>query len=66
MTSVYSSTSFASFIDSSIASEYMVEVVTFDGDSVSLTIEAASEDEAQMIAAAMIDNADYIMIQGCY
>lgn len=65
MTSVRNSNSF--FNNSiSLASEYMIEVVTFDGDSVSFTIEAASEDEAQMIAAAMVDNADYIMIQGCY
>lgn len=65
MTSVRNSNSF--FNNSiSLASEYMIEVVTFDGDSVSFTIEAASEDEAQMIAAAMVDDADYIMIQGCY
>ena len=46
--------------------EYMVEVVKFDGNSESFSVEASSEEDAQMIAASMVDDADYIMIQGCY
>lgn len=45
--------------------EYHVEVITYDGESVPLYIEARSESEAQSKAAAMVDDADYIMVHGC-
>ncbi len=44
--------------------EYQVEIVTFDGDSYFETIEAASEEEAAEIAAGMVGNTDFVMIQG--
>lgn len=46
--------------------EYMVEVITFDGESETVYVEAYSEDEAQDKAAAEVGNADYTMIQGCW
>lgn len=49
-----------------ILMEYMVEVITFDGDSEIVYVEAYNEDEAQMKAAAEVPNADYTMIQGCW
>lgn len=49
-----------------ILMEYMVEVITFDGESEIVYVEAYSEDEAQMKAAAEVPNADYTMIQGCW
>ncbi len=45
---------------------YTVEVITFDGDSIIEEIEAYSEIEAQRIAAKMVLDADYIMVQGSY
>lgn len=46
--------------------EYMVEVITFDGESETVYVEAYSEDEAQDKAAAEVGNADYTMIQGSW
>lgn len=43
--------------------EYMVEVVTFDGESFTYYIEAHSKDEAGEKAASMVPDADYIMVQ---
>lgn len=59
-------TSFNQMVSNSSVREYFVEVVTFDGVSENFTIEASSEEDAQKIAAEMVDNADYVMIQGCY
>lgn len=44
--------------------EYQVEIVTFDGESFYESVEAASEEEAADLAAAMVDNTDFVMIQG--
>ena len=49
-----------------ILMEYMVEVITFDGESEIVYVEAYNEDEAQMKAAAQVPDADYTMIQGCW
>lgn len=46
--------------------EYMIEVITYDGESVMEYVEAYSADEAQEIAAATVPDADYTMIQGCW
>ena len=45
---------------------FSVEVITFDGDSNTVEIEARDEDEAQEIAASQFDNVDYTMVQGCF
>ena len=68
MTYVMPSSRFNSLFNNAIDTvrEYMVEVVKFDGNSESFSVEASSEEDAQMIAASMVDDADYIMIQGCY
>ena len=44
----------------------MVEVITFDGESETVYVEAYSEDEAQDKAAAEVENADYTMVQGSW
>ena len=42
--------------------EYQVEVVTFDGESETVYVEAHNEAEASDIAAAQVGNADYTMV----
>ena len=42
--------------------EYQVEVVTFDGESVTVYVEAYNEDEASCIAAEQVGDADYTMV----
>ena len=41
--------------------EYQVEVITFDGESETVYVEAYNEDEASNMAAAQVGNADYTM-----
>ena len=41
--------------------EYQVEVVTFDGESETVYVEAYNEAEASNRAAALVGNADYTM-----
>lgn len=42
--------------------EYQVEVITFDGESETVYVEAYNEDEASNKAAAQVGNADYTMV----
>ena len=42
--------------------EFQVEVVTFDGESEIVYVEAYNEDEASDIAAAQVGDADYTMV----
>ena len=42
--------------------EYQVEVVTFDGEQETVTVEAASPEEASAMAAEIVGNADYTMV----
>ena len=42
--------------------EYQVEVITFDGESEMVYVEAYNEDEASNMAAAQVGNADYVMV----
>ncbi len=42
--------------------EYQVEVITFDGDSQTVYVEARNEEEASDRAADMVGNADYTMV----
>ena len=64
MTAVFSFSARASFNESNELREYQVEVITFDGDSEIVYVEAYDEHEALDTAASMVDNADYCMIQG--
>ena len=45
---------------------FSVEVITFDGESYTIEVEARNADEAQEIAASQFDNVDYTMVQGCF
>lgn len=51
---------FATFINRNEI-EFQLTVVTFDGDTHSVVVVAASKDEAAEIAASMIPGADYVM-----
>ena len=42
--------------------EYQVEVVTFDGESETVYVEAYNEAEASDKAAALVGDADYTMV----
>ena len=44
--------------------EYMVGVITFDGESEIVYVIARTADEAQEKAAAQVPDADYTMVQG--
>ena len=44
--------------------EYMIEVITFDGESEIVYVEAENAEEAQAKAAAEVPDADYTMVQG--
>lgn len=58
---------FDSFLNSNRKLKYYsVEVITFDGESISVEVEARSAEEAQEIAASQVDDVDYTMVQGCY
>ena len=46
--------------------DYSVEVITFDGESITVEVEARSAEVAQEIAASQVENADYTMVQGCF
>lgn len=45
---------------------FSVEVITFDGESYTIEVEARTAEEAQEIAASQYDNVDYTMVQGCF
>lgn len=64
MTAVFSSSNFNSFSSDNVLSIFTIEVITFDGESHIFEIEAANGDEALDIAATMVSDADYCMIQG--
>ena len=64
MTAVFSFSASASFNESNELREYQVEVITFDGESEIVYVEAYDEYEAQEIAASMVADADYTMVQG--
>lgn len=63
----YVSNIFSSSLNSNRKLKYFsVEVITFDGDSYTVEVEARSADEAQEIAASQFDDVDYTMVQGCF
>ena len=65
MTAVYSNSNFFAYNENAQLREYQIEVITFDGDSEIVYVEAHDASEAQEIAASMVENADYCMVQGC-
>lgn len=66
MTHVMNYSAAASLNSENILMEYMVEVITFDGESETVYVEAYDEAEAQEKATALVDGADYTMIQGAW
>ena len=59
----YVSNIFSSSLNSNRRLKYFsVEVITFDGESETVYVEAYNEDEASNIAAARVGNADYTMV----
>jgi len=73
----YVSNIFNSSLNSNLNLKYFsVEVITFDGDSNTVEVEARNADEAQepsarrpngrQIAASQFDNVDYTMVQGWF
>lgn len=63
----YVNSIFSSSLNSNRKLKYFsVEVITFDGESYTVEVEARSADEAQEIAASQFDNVDYTMVQGCF
>lgn len=46
--------------------EYMVEVITFNGESEIVYVVARTSEEAQEKAAAQVADADYTMVQGSW
>ena len=53
---------FDAYENSNELKEYQVEVITFDGESETVYVEAYNEDEASNIAVARVGNADYTMV----
>ena len=53
---------FDAYENSNELKEYQVEVVTFDGESETVYVEAYNEDEASCIAAEQVGDADYTMV----
>ena len=66
MTHVMNYTAAASLNSNNNLMEYMIEVITFDGESESVYVEANSAEEAQAKAAAEVPDADYTMVQGSW
>lgn len=53
---------FDAYENSNELKEYQVEVITFDGESETVYVEAYNEVEASNKAAAQVGNADYVMV----
>lgn len=66
MTHVMNYTAAASLNADNNLKEYMIEVITFDGESEIVYVEAESDEEAQAKAAAEVPDADYTMVQGSW
>lgn len=66
MTHVMNYTAAASLNADNNLREYMIEVITFDGESEIVYVEADSAEEAQAKAAAEVPDADYTMVQGSW
>ena len=66
MTHVMNYTAAASLNSNNNLMEYMIEVITFDGESEIDYVEANSAEEAQAKAAAEVPDADYTMVHGSW
>lgn len=66
MTHVMNYTAAASLNSNNNLMEYMIEVITFDGESYTEEVEARDAEEAQAKAAAEVPDADYTMVQGSW
>ena len=66
MTHVMNYTAAASLNSNKNLMEYMIEVITFDGESEIVYVEAENAEEAQAKAAAEVPDADYTMVQGSW
>lgn len=64
MTAVFSNSNFFSSNYNDELRIFTIEVITYDGESEIMEIEAMTADEAQAIAAAQVEDADYTMVQG--
>ena len=61
------SNNFSSSLNSNRKLKYFpVDVITFDGESEIVYVEANSAEEAQAKAAAEVPDADYTMVQGSW
>ncbi len=65
MTAVFNNSGNFFFNTNRKMKEFQVEVITFDGECEVLYVEARTASEAQSKAARLVDNADYVMVQGC-
>ena len=66
MTHVMNYTAATSLNSNNNLMEYMIEVITFDGESEIVYVEAENAEEAQAKAAAEVPDADYTMVQGSW
>ena len=64
MTAVFSTSNFISSDYDNELRSFTCEVITFDGESYTFEIEAETAAEAQSQAASMVEDADYVMVQG--
>lgn len=64
MTVVFSNSNIFHFNSNNELRSYTIEVITYEGESYTFEIEAESADEAQAQAAALVEDADYTMVQG--
>ena len=63
----YVNSIFSSSLNSNRKLKYFsVEVITFDGESYTVEVEARNAEEAQEIAASQYDKVDYTMVQSCF
>lgn len=65
MTAVYSNSANILLNSDNTLREYQLEVITFDGISEMVYVEARNETEAMYEAVRLIPDADYVMVQGC-
>lgn len=66
MTHVMNYTTAASLNSNNNLMEYMIEVITFDGESEIVYVVARTSEEAQAKAADQVPDADYTMVQGSW
>ncbi|GEM_PF-2369623 len=63
MTTVFSNSNFISSDNNNDFIIFLIEVVTYSGESQMVEVEACNSYEAQSIAAELVEDADYTMVQ---